>query len=94
MGTVFGREPVAIAAFVAILINLAISFGLNLTPDQVTLINALVIAGLALIVRQNTFAQPTVQKIANAATYQEAGTQVDIGQPPNTDASPPLPPQP
>jgi hypothetical protein len=51
MGTFLGREPVAIAAFLAIAINLAISFGLNLTPDQVALINALVIAGLALLVR-------------------------------------------
>lgn len=51
MGTIAGREPVAIAAFIAIGINLAISFGLHLNPDQVSLINALVIAGLALIVR-------------------------------------------
>ena len=52
-GTIFGREPAAIAAFVAIAINLAISFGLNLTIEQISLINALVVAGLALLVRQS-----------------------------------------
>lgn len=53
MGTIFGREPAAIAAFIAIAVNLAITFGLNLSTDQVALVNALVVAGLALIVRQN-----------------------------------------
>jgi hypothetical protein len=54
MGTIFGREPAAIAAFLGIAINLAITFGLNLTVEQVALINALVVAGLALIVRQGS----------------------------------------
>lgn len=49
-------EPVAIAGFVSILINLGISFGLHLTQDQVSLINALVVAALAIIVRQNVTA--------------------------------------
>jgi hypothetical protein len=53
MGTIFGREPAAIAGFIAIAVNLAITFGLNLTVDQVALINALVVAGLALLVRQS-----------------------------------------
>ena len=52
-GTLFGREPAAVAAFLGIAINLAITFGLRLTVDQVALINALVVAGLALIVRQS-----------------------------------------
>lgn len=68
MGTIFGREPAAIAAFIAIAVNLAITFGLNLTPDQVALINALVVAGLALIVRQSV--TPT------AAPQLPAGTTV------------------
>jgi hypothetical protein len=50
---IFGREPVAIAAFIAIAVNLAITFGLNLNADQVAYINALVVAGLALIARQS-----------------------------------------
>lgn len=49
---ILGREPAAIAAFVAIAVNLAITFGLQLTVEQVALVNALVVAGLALIVRQ------------------------------------------
>jgi hypothetical protein len=49
---IFGREPAAIAAVIAIAINLAISFGLHLTIEQVALINALVVGILGLIVRQ------------------------------------------
>lgn len=52
MGTIFGREPAAIAAFIAIAINLGITFGLRLTVEQVALVNTLVVAGLGLIVRQ------------------------------------------
>lgn len=48
-----GREPAAIAAVVSIAINLAITFGLHLSIEQVALINALVVAVLALVVRQN-----------------------------------------
>lgn len=82
MGTIFGREPVAIAGFIAIAINLGIAFGLKLTVEQVALINTLVVAGLALVVRQSVYAPPTVQKIADAATFETAGTKVDIGSPP------------
>ena len=53
MGTIFGREPAAIAAAVAIAINLAVSFGLKLDVDQIALVNALVVAVLALLVRQS-----------------------------------------
>ena len=72
--SILGREPAAIAAFIAIAVNLAISFGLNLTAEQVALINALVVAGLALIVRQ------AVTPVANPTL--SAGTAVNIaGQP-------------
>lgn len=54
MTGIFGREPAAIAAVLAIAINLAISFGLKLTVDQVALINALVVGVLGLIVRQSS----------------------------------------
>ena len=50
---IFGREPAAIAAFLAIAVNLGITFGLQLSSDQVALINALVVAGLAIVVRQS-----------------------------------------
>ena len=64
MGTIFGREPAAIAAFLAIAVNLAITFGLKLTADQVALINALVVAGLALVVRQQStpVSDPTLKQ--------------------------------
>jgi uncharacterized membrane protein len=51
-GTILGREPAMIAAAFAIALNLALTFGLKLSADQVALINALVVAVLGLIVRQ------------------------------------------
>lgn len=63
---ILGREPVAIAAFIAIAINLAITFGLNLTADQIALINSLVVAGLGLIVRQSV--TPTGDPVLEAGT--------------------------
>lgn len=53
-GTILGREPVAIAAVIGIAINLAITFGLRLTIEQVALVNALVVSVLALIVRKSS----------------------------------------
>ncbi len=73
---ILGREPAAIAAFIAIVINLAISFGLNLTTEQIALINTLVVAGLALLVRQNS--TPT-----NSPILAE-GTQVTVSTPAGT----------
>ena len=49
---IFGREPAAIAAAIAIGINLLVSFGLNLTVEQIAGINAFAVAILGLIVRQ------------------------------------------
>lgn len=62
----FGREPAAIAAFISIAINLIVSFGLNLTIEQIAGINALVVAGLALAVRQSV--TPTVSPILPSGT--------------------------
>ena len=61
---IFGREPAAIAAFIAIAINLGLTFGLKLTAEQVALVNTLVVAGLGLIVRQavTPTAQPTLKQ--------------------------------
>lgn len=50
---IFGREPVAIAAVIAIAINLFVSFGLNLSVEQSALINALAIGILNLIARSS-----------------------------------------
>jgi hypothetical protein len=67
---ILGREPVAIAAVIGIAINLAITFGLSLTVDQVALINALVVGVLALIARSVTtpLASPSIP----------AGTSVEV----------------
>jgi hypothetical protein len=62
MGNIFGREPVAIAGFFSIALNLALTFGVNLNADQVALINALVVAGLALIVRSSVTAPANLPK--------------------------------
>jgi hypothetical protein len=74
---IFGREPAAIAAVLAIAINLAISFGLQLTVEQVSLINALVVGVLGLIVRQSSTPVTSPQL--------PAGTNVEVvtapGQP-------------
>lgn len=67
---IFGREPAAIAAVIAIAINLGISFGLKLTIEQVAIINALVVGVLGLIVRQ--VVTPT------AAPTLPAGTTVKV----------------
>ena len=63
---ILGREPVAIAAFIAIAINLAITFGLNLTVEQIALVNSLVVAGLGLIVRSSV--TPTAEPQLKAGT--------------------------
>lgn len=75
---ILGRQPTAIAAAVSIAINLALTFGLRLTADQVALINTLVVAMLALFVGSNV--TPT------AFPRLAEGTTVEVitpGQEPN-----------
>jgi hypothetical protein len=50
---ILGRQPVAITAVISIAVNLALTFGLRLTAEQVSLINALSVAILALIAGSN-----------------------------------------
>lgn len=45
-------EPVAWGGLIAIAINLAVSFGLQLSPEQVGMINALAVGIIALLVRR------------------------------------------
>ncbi len=61
---ILGREPVAIAAVVAIAINLLVSFGLKLDVTQISLINALVVGVLALLARTQTtpVSNPTLKQ--------------------------------
>ena len=49
--SLFGREPALILGAVNALIAVAVGFGLNITPEQVGLINAAVAAVLSVIVR-------------------------------------------
>ena len=44
-------EPVRWAAVISIALNLAVSYGLRVSTDQVVLLNALVVAILSIIVR-------------------------------------------
>ena len=88
MGTILGREPAAIATFLALVLDLAITFGLNLTPEQLVLVNAVIVAGLGLIVRQAVYSPAKTQEIANNSTYLEAGSKVDIGNPPSGPTGP------
>jgi hypothetical protein len=78
MGTIFGREPAAIAAFIAIAINLAITFGLKLTVEQVALINTLVVAGLGLIVRQSVTPVSAPQLPVNTAVTTPDGKSAEV----------------
>jgi hypothetical protein len=46
-------EPVLVSALIVALLNLAAAFGLDLSAGQTAAINALVAAGLAIVVRAN-----------------------------------------
>jgi len=47
---IFNREPAVLLAFVAVVVKLATAFGLNLTPDQQAVINAVAAALVGLVV--------------------------------------------
>ena len=51
MGTLWGREPAMVLAFVQCVIVLGVSFGLHLTPEQTGAILALTAVVLGLITR-------------------------------------------
>lgn len=77
---IFGRDPALIAGAIAIAINLALSFGLRLTAEQVSLINALVIAVLAIIVRGQV--TPTADPRLPVGTAVNSGTATVTGPEP------------
>lgn len=52
MGTLFGREPALVLGAINAILALAVGFGLNITSEQVGLINAAVAAIISVIVRQ------------------------------------------
>jgi hypothetical protein len=67
---VFTQSPVKIAAAVVLILNLAMSFGLDLTGDQVGLINLAIVGVLSLLVYNS------VTPVANATLA--AGTEVKV----------------
>ena len=76
---ILGRQPVAITAVISIAINLALAFGLQLTAEQVALINMFVVALLALVA--GNAVTPT------AFPRLDEGTKVEVikpGDAPNT----------
>jgi hypothetical protein len=56
IGTIWGREPVAILAVVQAGIALGMAYGLNVTPEQMALILTFTGAVLALITRSQVTA--------------------------------------
>lgn len=78
-------EPASLIAIVTALVGLAVSYGL-LTQVHADAWLAILPAVLALlqgaVTRQSVFSPATTQAIANAATHLDAGTPVDIGNPP------------
>jgi BarA-like signal transduction histidine kinase len=73
------RNPVKTASLFAILLNLAISFGLNLTAEQVALLNAALVGVLGLLVPSFT--------TSTAAPKLTQGTTVEVITP-GTDPNP------
>jgi hypothetical protein len=67
--TLWGREPVAIVTAVEACILLAIGFGAPVTGEQVALVNAALLAVLALVARSKV--TPTVNVVEQAV---DAGT--------------------
>lgn len=51
MGTLWGREPAMIVAFIQAILVLAVTFGLQLTPEQTAAILAVSALALGLITR-------------------------------------------
>lgn len=51
MGKIFGREPVLFLGAVSAILNLLIGFGLNLSAEQLALINAATAAVISFIAR-------------------------------------------
>lgn len=58
IGTLWGREPAMIVAFVQAIIVLGVAFGLNLTADQIGAILAVVAIVLGLITRSQVSPTP------------------------------------
>lgn len=78
---IFGREPVYILAFVAVVLKLAAAYGLNVTDTQQTLINtalALVVAAVSAVVLKTGAAGAAILQVANALIALFVGFGLDI----------------
>lgn len=67
---IFGREPVYILAFIAIVLKLAAAYGLEVSADQQTLINtflACIVAVVSAIVLRNGAVGATIVQLGQAA---------------------------
>jgi hypothetical protein len=59
----FKREPALLIGALNALLAVGVGFGLDVTPEQVGLINAAVAAVLAVVIRSNVYAPATVEGI-------------------------------
>jgi hypothetical protein len=67
---IFGREPVYILAFIAIVLKLAAAYGLEVSADQQTLINtflACIVAVVSAVVLRNGAVGATIVQLGQAA---------------------------
>lgn len=74
----------SIAVFLAL--QVAKALGVELTLDVQAAISTLAGFVIAELIRRFVFSPDTVQTIADNSTYLEAGTTVDIGNPPEGPA--------
>ena len=63
-------------------IQVARQFGLELDAQAQAAISLLTGLVITELIRRFVFSPKTTQAIANASTFEEAGTQIDIGNPP------------
>lgn len=88
------KEPTRVVALVGAGVTAAVAWlagqaGVTIPESWMPWVVLVVGGAFVEAIRRFVYSPNTVQKIADKATFQEAGTPVDIGNPP--DASPPLP---
>lgn len=81
------KEPARVTAAVAAAITAAVAWiasqlGITIPEAWVPWIILIVGGAIVEVIRKLVFAPATVQVIADAATFEAPGTQVDIGTPP------------
>lgn len=86
--SLWGREPVAIVAAVEACILLAIGFGAPITGEQVALINAALLAVLALVARAKVTPSVNVVERLHRSVEDEEITGVVVAGPANEVVQP------